>query len=225
LIAASVALVGAVPLIRRGRGSSARVLSVAIYACCVITSLAVSGTYHALAWRTSARALMQRFDHYAIFLLIAGTFTAVHGVMCSGFWRTGVLAFIWVGAVVGVLLQVCWFETFSGAAGLALYLGLGWVGVASVIKLGRVIGFRAVRPIWYAGIAYTAGALLEAFGQPVVVRGWIGPHEVFHGAVIAGVTLHWLFIRTLLVKHAPGAAAASAPAAPPPAPALPEAVR
>ena len=45
---------------------------------------------------------------------------------------------------------------------MVLYLGLGWVGVFSVIKLGRQLGYVVVRPVWYAGIAYSAGAILEA---------------------------------------------------------------
>jgi hemolysin III len=210
LVAASAALVGAVPLIRLGRGSTVRVAAVAIYACCLVTTLIVSGTYHAMAWHSSARDVMQRFDYYAIWLLIAGTFTAVHGVMCRGFWRTGVLAFTWGYAICGVLLQIFWFNVFSGVWGLVLYLGLGWVGATSVIKLGRQIGYRAVRPIWYAGIVYSTGAVLEACAPPMLVRHWVGPHEIFHVAVIVGATLHWLFIRDLLIKHAPGVANAVA---------------
>ena len=76
-----------------------------------------------------------------------------------------------------------------------LYLGLGWVGVISIFKLGRQLGFVAVRPMWYAGIAYSAGAILEATGHPVLAHCWVGPHEIFHIAVLAGVALHWLFIR------------------------------
>ena len=202
LAAASAALVAAIPLIRLGKGSSTRVLAIAVYVICVVAVLVVSGTYHSLTWGGPARALMQHFDYFAIWLLIAGTFTAVHGIMCRGFWRAGVLTIVWVYAAIGILLQIFWFPVFSGVPGLILYLGLGWVGLASVIKLGRQIGFRAVRPIWYAGIAYSAGAVLEAIRQPVLLPNWIGPHEIFHFAVVAGVMIHWLFIRTLLLKHA-----------------------
>jgi channel protein (hemolysin III family) len=174
-----------------------------VYSFCVVATLGISGAYHSLRWNCSARAVMQHLDYYAIWLLIAGTFTAVHGVMCRGFWRRGLLTFIWGYAVVGTVLQICWFSVFSGLTGLMMYLTLGWVGLASVIKLGRQIGFHAVRPIWYAGIAFSAGAVLEAVGHPVIIRNWVGPHEIFHFAVIAGVTVHWLFIRKLLMRYAP----------------------
>ena len=164
--------------------------------------LAISGVYHSLERGCSARIVMQRMDYFAIWLLIAGTFTAVHGIMFSGMWRGGLLTFIWSYAAIAVLLQALWFRTFSGVHGLILYLGLGWIGLFSIFKLGRQLGFSAVRPMWYAGIIYSAGAILEAIGQPVLIHRWVGPHEIFHAAVIAGVALHWTFIRRLLMTHA-----------------------
>jgi channel protein (hemolysin III family) len=207
LVGALVAMLAAVHLMRLGRGSRARFVAITVYSACVIATLGISGAYHSLNFDCRARAIMQHLDYYAIWLLIAGTFTAVHGVMCRGFWRRGLLTLIWSYAAVGAVLQTLWFEIFSGVAGLALYLGLGCVGVASVVRIGRQIGFSAARPIWYAGIAYSAGAVLEAIGHPVLIPDWIGPHEVFHFAVITGATLHWLFIRELLVRHAPATAA------------------
>lgn len=193
----------AVPLIRLGKGQSHRTLAVAIYAFCVVATLAISGTYHSLDPGGDARAVMKRADYFAIWLLIAGTFTAVHGIMCKGFWRRGVLTGIWTYAAIGIFLQIMWFRVFSGLPGRLLYLGLGWFGIASIVKLGRQIGFRTVVPIFYAGVFYSVGAILEATDHPTLLRDWIGPHEIFHFAVVVGVAIHWWFIRNLLTKHAP----------------------
>jgi channel protein (hemolysin III family) len=203
LAAAAVGVVAAVPLVRLARGHRHRVVAVAVYVFCVIATLAISGVYHSLERGCVARAVMKRFDYFAIWLLIAGTFTAVHGVMFEGRWRSGVLTFIWSYVALGVALQAIWFRVFSGVPGLLLYLGLGWIGVISVVKLGRQLGYAVVRPLWYAGIAYSFGAILEATGHPMLVYRWVGPHEVFHLAVIVGVALHWVFIRRLLMSHAP----------------------
>lgn len=203
LAAAAVALVAGFSLVRLARGCRRRASSVAVYVVCVIASMGISGAYHALDRGCAARAVMQRLDHFAIWLLIAGTFTAIHGIMFSGVWRRGALTFIWSYVAVALLLQGLWFQVFSGVAGLALYLGLGWLGIFSVVKLGRQLGFPVVRPVWYAGIAYSAGAILEATGHPILLERWVRAHEIFHIAVILGVALHWLFIRRLLVRHAP----------------------
>jgi channel protein (hemolysin III family) len=207
LVAAAGALVAALPLVRLAKGSPIRTRVLLVYAACVVTNLGISGTYHALSWDCAARPVMQRCDHFAVWLLIAGTFTAVHGVRCHGFWRSGVIALVWSYAICGVLLQVFWFRIFSSRPGLFLYLGFGSLSLVSTVKLGREIGYRAVRPIWYAGILYASGALLESFGHRLVlVQGWIGSHEIFHLAVVAGVIVHWSFIRALLIKHRPVAA-------------------
>jgi hemolysin III len=199
LLAAVAAVVAAIPLIRLGRGSRERSVSLTVYTACVVALLAISGTYHSLDKGGPARAVMQHVDYFAIWLLIAGTFTAVHGIMGSAFWRKGALAVIWAYAVAGVTLQLLWFQFFSGVPGLILYLGLGWAGVGSVIKLGRRVGARFVRPLWYAGLVFSAGAISEACGQPVLIRNWVGPHEIFHLTVIIGVAIHWWFIRRLLL--------------------------
>ena len=203
LIAAGAALAAALPLVRLGRGCSVRTIALGVYALCVVIALFISGVYHSLLPGDSIRHTMQRLDYYGIWLLIAGTFTAVHGIMCRGFWREGLLAIVWGYAATGIVLQVLWFETFKGGVGLALYLGLGWLGVFSMLKLGQQIGYRKVLPVLYAGLAFSIGAVLEKIGWPVLVANWIEPHEVFHFAVVLGVSLMWLFIRRLVLHHAP----------------------
>jgi channel protein (hemolysin III family) len=209
LIAAVVAVVAAGPLVRLGRGNTGRVVALSIYVGCVAGALAISGLYHSVARGCPTRLFMQRLDHYAIWILIAGTFTAVHGIMCKGFWRGGLLSIVWAYALAGVFLQVMWFDLFKGQVGLGLYLGLGWIGFASIIKLGRQLGFQAVLPILYAGVAFSLGGVLEAIGWPAVIVEGVGPHEVFHIAVIVGLAFLWLFIRKLLVHHLPSLALAT----------------
>ncbi|HEY0709996.1 MAG TPA: hemolysin III family protein [Polyangia bacterium] len=219
LFAAAFALIAAIPMVRLAGGHPERKLALLVYVSSVVLTLAISGIYHSCEPGGSARAIMQRVDHGAIWCLIAGTFTAVHGIMWNGFWRRGLLAFIWTYAVMGIVLQVLWFQEIVGSTELMLYLGLGWVGIFSIRKLGRQIGWASVLPMLYAGLAYTAGAILEAFNWPVVVADWIEAHEVFHFAVIIGVALHWRFIRKLVLHHAPRlhghASPTAAPAAEP----------
>jgi hypothetical protein len=147
---------------------------------------------------------MKRADYLAIGFHMAGTFTAIHGVMCRGLWRRWMLTFIGTYAAAALVAQLLWFEQLSGVVGLLLYLILGGMGLATVIKVGRDVGFRVVRTLGFAGIVFSIGAISEALHRPHVVDGWLGPHEVFHFAVIAGAAIHWLFIPGLVLAHAPG---------------------
>jgi channel protein (hemolysin III family) len=78
---------------------------------------------------------------------------------------------------------------------LLLYLGLGWLGVISTVALARSFGVRFVLPLVWGALAYTFGALADFANWPVLVPGVVGPHEVFHLAVVAGISFHWAFIR------------------------------
>jgi channel protein (hemolysin III family) len=212
LAAAAVGVVGAFPLLRHGRGSRGRFFAVLVYAVSVVALLTISGTYHSLRGGGHARHIWRRMDYSVIWLLIAGTFTAIHGVLHRGRWRSWMLGAVWTLATAGCVLQSFRFDLFTGPAGLLLYLGLGWVGVLSIIKISRELGFFTVWPIWCAGLVYTAGAVLEAKHLPTIISGSIGPHEVFHFAVITGIALHWMFIRRVLTVFAPSPALAARPA-------------
>jgi channel protein (hemolysin III family) len=76
-----------------------------------------------------------------------------------------------------------------------MYLGLGWLGLISTIALARRFGVRFVLPLVWGALAYTIGAVAEFLAWPVLVHGIVGPHEVFHLAVLAGVSFHWSFVR------------------------------
>jgi channel protein (hemolysin III family) len=211
LAAAAVGLIASVPMLRLGRGGRMRLLSVAIYTFAVVASLAVSGAYHSLEMGRT-RTIMQRLDYSMIWLLIAGTFTAIHGVLHEGRWRTWMLAFVWTYSAIGCLAQVVRFDLFSGFGCLVVYLGLAWAGLLSIVKLARQLGFKAIWPVCGAGLVYTVGAVAETLKQPTLVAGSIGPHEVFHLAVILGACLNWSFIHRVLTVHAPSPLLVPAPA-------------
>ena len=204
LIAAGAALLAAVPLVRLGRGNNGRVFALSVYVSCVIAALAISGVYHSLAEGGRARLIMQRLDYFAIWMLIAGTFTAIHGLMCRGFWRGGLLCIIWGYATVGCA---------AATAVVAAVLGAPGAGAVPGPRLDRLpVGHQARAadrlPAGAAGAGRRGsssrpGAILEACSWPVVLHPWIGAHEVFHFAVIVGIATIWLFIRWLLVHHVP----------------------
>jgi channel protein (hemolysin III family) len=202
LAAAVVGMIAAVPMLRLGRGCRIRLLSVGIYTFAVVASLAVSGTYHSLEMGRT-RDILQRIDYSAIWLLMAATFTAIHGVLHEGRWRSWMLGFVWTYAAIGCGVQVVRLDLFQGFGCLLVYLGLAWCGLLTLAKLARDLGLVAVWRLCAAGAVYTAGAIVETKGYPTIVAGSIGPHEVFHLAVILGACLHWSFIRKVLTVHAP----------------------
>ena len=194
LAAAVVFLILGIVLLRRGRGDRTRVISLCVFAFSCVLLLSLSGVYHLLEPDTPGREVLKRLDHAAIFVLIAGSFTPVHVILFRGGWRWGMLAGIWGAALAGLVLKTVFFSTMPEWLGLAMYLGLGWMGVISALHLARRYGLRFIQPLLWGALAYTAGALIEFLRWPVLQEGIVGPHEIFHLAVLAGISCHWAFI-------------------------------
>ena len=181
-------------LVARGRGDARRVTSLAVFAFSCVLLLSFSGVYHLLSPGTTARGVLMRLDHAAIFVLIAGSFTPVHVILLRDLWHWHLLAWIWLAALAGVVLKTVYFEVTPESLGLLMYLGLGWLGLISTVVLARRFGVRFVLPLVWGALAYTIGAVVDFQGWPVLIAGIVGPHEVFHLAVLAGISFHWAFI-------------------------------
>ncbi len=199
LIGAFVFLIYGIKLIHLVRGHAGWVVAVSIFVFSVVFLLSMSGVFHLLDHDSLGRAVLQRLDHAGIFGLIAGTFTPVHGILFKGFWRWGILFLIWTLAITGITLKSIFFNDMAEWLGLLFYLGLGWVGILSAYLTHQLHGFTIIKPLIYGALAYTAGASLEFLRLPIVIPGVIGPHELFHIAVLLGIGWHWQFVKNLIL--------------------------
>lgn len=190
-------------LLRRGRGQSSRRFALGIFVFSCVFLLSISGVYHLLDPEGTGHRVLQRLDHAGIFLVIAGSFTPVHWILFRGWGRWGVLLLIWALAATGITLKVIFFENIPEWLGLSFYLGLGWIGLASGITLWRRCGWGFIKPLVYSGLAYTAGGLLEFLRMPVILPGVLGPHELLHFGVMAGIGFHFRFLFGVLDQVAP----------------------
>ena len=200
LLGALVFLVYGAKLIFRARSHFGWTVAVGVFVLSGVSLLSISGVYHLLEFEGVGRVVLHRLDHAGIFALIAGTFTAAHTILFTGFWRWGFLIVIWSLAIAGITLKSIFFNELAEWVGLMGYLGLGWLGILSAYMTHRLHGFPIIKPLLFGAFAYTLGATLEFLRLPVVLSGVIGPHELFHVAVLAGLAWHWIFIRNLLIS-------------------------
>jgi len=142
----------------------------------------------------SAREFMGRLDLSAIFVLIAGTQTPVHGLFFRGFARWGSLTLIWLCAAAGATCFTIYYGQVPRSVGVTVFLLLGWAGCGAALAIWRSLGTRKVALLLLGGLTFTFGALLLCLDGPVVVPGVVGPHELWHLSVLAGMGLHWAFL-------------------------------
>lgn len=185
-MSAFAAVGGLVVLVDSARGIQASV-GAWIYGLASIGLYTVSATYHVFARSPRLRAIMQRADHTMIYVLIAGTFTPVVLVTLHGSAEVAALAIMWLGASIGIVMKMVWFDRFPKFGG-ALYIVLGWAGVMALPALWpRPVSLALIT---IGGILYTVGAALFATKRPRWNGRWFGYHEVWHTfGVAAGVML------------------------------------
>lgn len=187
-------------LLQQARGNPLRVAAILVYWVGVVFALTTSGVFHLVARDTDTRQVLMIVDHAAIFFLIAASYTPIHVIQFKGFMRWGILGLVWSAALAGMVLKSVWFETIPEWVGLSLYLGLGWAGLISAIGLYRLAGAAPLIPLVIGALAYTAGAAFDYARFPTLAAGIVGPHEIFHLFVLAGVGTHWEYIRRLTVQ-------------------------
>ena len=176
-----------------------------IFACSAVLLLTVSGIAHIFPQESPTRKVLFRFDLTAIFLLIAGTFTPIHWVLFRGWQRWSVLILIWLIALVGIILRLVYFGSISYAAGSTVFVAMGWVGIFSWILIRYQYGPGYIGPLLAGGICYTVGAVIDANKWPVLIPTIVGPHELFHLMVLAGLGYQWFFIAQIAAGKIPSA--------------------
>jgi channel protein (hemolysin III family) len=179
-------------LLRRSRNHPGRPY-LAVYSLTCVLLLVVSGVYHAFPAGHS-RNVMLRLDLAAIFLLIAGTFTAVHGLLLAGKKHWGVLLFVWLVALVGVVLSISCYDLVPQGCWLLMYLLQGWSGLISALMIWRRHGLSYTVLPFCGGVIFSIGGAIEAAEQLVVIPHIVGAHEVFHLAVLLGMSCFWIYI-------------------------------
>lgn len=180
-------------MIRRGRGDRTKTISVAIMTITSVVLLLLSSAYH-VSFPGAMRNFMLRADVSAVFLVIAGSMTPVHAILFRGRSRWLALTVIWTTAMLGMIIRMVFHESMGGRPGVMLFLVFGWGGAITFTVLWRKFGWRFVQPAFLSGMFYTSGALMLFFHSPTLVQNVIGPHELWHFTVLAGLGLHWHFV-------------------------------
>jgi hemolysin III len=172
-----------------------------IYAVALASMFGVSALYHRIDWRsTRVRAWMRRLDHSTILLLIAGTYTPFALLAFDGAVATAILIVVWAGAGAGLVLNLAWIDA-PKALVTAVFLLLGWVGVAAVPELFEV-GVAPAVLVFVGGGLYTLGALAYALQRPNPAPATFGYHEIFHLLVIGAAAVHFIAIAAFVAPLA-----------------------
>ena len=170
------------------------ILATLIYTVTIVAMFSVSAIYHRKHWHNPvALKWMKRFDHSAIFVFIAGSYTPFALLAMPP--RTGaeVLAIVWTGAVAGVALKM-WWPSAPRWVGVPLYLLLGWVAIFFAGTPARRRGSDRRRPArpGRGPLQRRRHPLRPSLAEPVAA--YIRLSRVFHAFTAAAAVSHYVAV-------------------------------
>ncbi len=168
------------------RGGWGRITAVAVYGAMLFVLYLSSTLYHSL--RGKPKRVFHVFDHCAIYLLIAGTYTPFTLVTLHGAWGWTLFAIVWLLAIAGVLKDAVLPGRYR-AVSVVLYVLMGWLIVAAFAPLQRALPGPGITLLAAGGIVYTIGIVFFALSKRVAYM-----HGVWHLFVLAGSVFHYLAV-------------------------------
>lgn len=175
-------------------GSIWHVVSCSIFGTTLILLYVASTLYHSVTL-PRAKALLRIFDHVAILLLIAGTYTPFTLITLHGVWGWSLFGVVWSLALLGIYLELSRLR-HRRVLSIALYVAMGWVIVVAVKPLLAVLPYGGWLLLVLGGLAYTGGIGFYLW------RRLPYHHAIWHLFVLLGSAFHF-FAVFLYVLPAP----------------------
>ena len=168
------------------------IVGVSIYVAGLLSMLVLSATYN--LWPVSrAKWVLRRFDHSAIYLLIAATYTPFILELKDSAFALALLVCVWCVAILGIVLKLAWPGRFDRVS-VGIYLAMGWSGM---MLYDAVVKALPTVALWFV----VAGGALYSFG--VIFHAWRSlrfQNAIWHGFVLAGAACHYTAVLDLVLS-------------------------
>jgi hemolysin III len=159
------------------------VAGVSVYVAGLLMMLVLSATYN--LWPVSrTKWMLRRFDHSAIYVLIAATYTPFIMQMRDSIFSIALLIGVWCVAIVGIVFKLAFPGRFERVA-IGLYLAMGWSGF---MVYDKGVAALPTLTLWFI----VAGGLLYSFG--IIFHGWQRlrfQNAIWHVFVLLGAACHY----------------------------------
>lgn len=191
LVGACFALVGLVLLVVVGalKGDVWKVISFSIYGTVLLLMYVFSTLYHSIR-HPGAKRVLQKFDHIAIYLLIAGTYTPFALVTLRGPWGWALFGANWGLAIFGIIQELL-FPRKNRWLSLVLYVVMGWMILVALQPLMAILPGAGMFWLAAGGALYTLGVIFF-----VVDERWGPAHGIWHLFVLGGsAAQYWCILR------------------------------
>jgi len=167
------------------------IVAVSIYVAGLLSMLVLSATYN--LWPVSpTKWVLRRFDHSAIYVLIAATYTPFIAGLKDSVFAIAVLIGVWCVAIFGIVLKLGWPGRFDRLA-VGLYLALGWSGLMLYDSVVAALPNVALWLVLAGGALYSLGVIFHAW-QRLRFQ-----NVIWHCFVLLGAACHYTAVLDLVL--------------------------
>tara|TARA_Y100001968_G_C19326510_1_gene702043 strand:+ start:573 stop:1232 length:660 start_codon:yes stop_codon:yes gene_type:complete len=192
LIGSVIVIIESVNLYLYGNKDLIYIISAVIFSLSLLLMYASSSFYHGIK-NNQIKSLLQKLDHCAIFLLIAGSYTPFTLITLGNHGGVSLFIFIWSLTAVGILLESFPFKN-SFAISIVLYFLMGWSVLAYFEILYSLININGLILLISGGLFYTFGIIFFAWKRIPY------NHAIWHVFVLAGSISHYFSILYYVIE-------------------------
>jgi len=174
-------------------GDAWHIVSSSIYGATLIALYTSSTLYHAVTI-PDLKKILQKIDHAAIFLLIAGTYTPFLLVNLRGGWGWTLFGVIWSIAIAGMIMELI-VKKRNKLISVGLYLGLGWIVMIAIEPMMVNVEIGGLVLLLIGGLFYTLGVIFYVWKTLVY------HHAIWHLFVLAGSAFHFFAIFLYVIPN------------------------
>lgn len=167
-------------------GDPWKIVSVSIYGATLLILYATSTLYHSIRGR--AKAVLRKFDHCAIYLLIAGSYTPFTLITLRGALGWSLFGTVWGLALLGIV-QETWLARGARILSLLIYIMMGWLALIAIMPLISALTWQGFAWLAAGGLLYTAGIIFYATDDKLRHG-----HGVWHLFVLGGSACHYFTV-------------------------------
>lgn len=168
-------------------------ISIVIFGISLVILYAASTFYHA-SKDPKIRRKLNIFDHAAIYVLIAGTYSPFTIIVLEGSLGWIIFGCTWAFALVGIILKLFYTGRYDKLSTI-MYILMGWQIILVINPLIDVFSPEGLRLLFAGGVFYTLGALIYS-SKKIKYN-----HAIFHGFVLLGSTSHYLCVYNYILAN------------------------
>ncbi len=197
LAGAISAVAGQIVLLTLSRGQVFEKISLLVYSTSLFLMFSASSIYHMVSSSEKVTQVLRKLDHAAIYLLIAGTYTPFCINAFHGFWKWGLLAIVWLLALIGIGVKI-WVIQAPRWVTAGVYVLMGWISVFALREMLATLSQATILWMFIGGVIYTLGAVIYITKRMDFLPEGFGFHEVWHIFVMLGAAAHFAAVLSML---------------------------